>query len=63
MKNRTNKPITENLNIEIQQAGYDDLLDALDIKLLKYEAVKFTLTEIAKEFYKGEEQNFFNPIV
>jgi hypothetical protein len=63
MNNRTNLLITENINIEFQPVGYNDLLDALEIKLLKYEAVKFTLTEIAEEFYKSEEQKFSNPIV
>jgi DNA-binding LytR/AlgR family response regulator len=38
-----------NINYNTQPSKYDELLSSLEIKLLKYDELKYTLTEIVKE--------------
>lgn len=49
MENIAQKQLFENNSFNIQPSKYDEVINALEIKLLKYEELKCTLIEIAKE--------------
>ena len=49
MGNRVPEPLSETNSYNIQISKYDEVLNSLEIRLLKYEELKCNLTEIAKE--------------
>ena len=63
MNKITNQYIAVNINAEILPIRYEELQDLLEIKLLKYEAVRAALCEITKKFVKGDGQKLSYPEV